>query len=221
MATSKPKAEKHLNRGAQAEALALLLSESADLKAVFSEVDPYSASFKNDLEESLRVALSGHLNRLTAKLVMYSSESAIRHLWATAVLSPVNLALLFRCLSWSDDPEMNTLANKLLKLTPNVIERDLVAQTVAFTPPLAPDLSRCEFLMPGIRIRYALANKLNAGATTAELVEATVAVKNGSDYVRRRELHRLITHCDAVGNPLARYPLTDLMMRPQREHRLL
>jgi hypothetical protein len=221
MAMSKPKSQKRINRTAQAKTLTLLLSEGADLKAVFSELDPYSASYQSDLEHSLREAFSGNLERILSALGRYSNESAIRHLWATAVLDPLKLALLYRCMRWSKDQKIQSLADDLLRLTPNVIERDLIAQTIAFTPAPVPDLSRCDFLMPGIRIRYALASRLNAGSKTAQLVEATTAVKKATDYVKRRELHRLITHCDAIGIPIKHYTLAELLMRPQREHQLI
>ena len=221
MSKRKLRATALLSRQAQADALRRLLAEVPDLKAVFSCVDPYSTSFQTDLDQSLREALSGNLKRITAELSAFPRESAIRHLWATAVLTPLSLAVLYRCLTISDEHELQALANTLLEMTPYVVEQDSIARAIAFPPTQAPDLSKCQFLMPGIRIRYGLANRLAAGAKTAELVETAIAVQGGSDYVRRRELHRLIEHCDATGRSVAPFKMSDFLMRPQNEHQLL
>ena len=221
MSKRKLRAKALLSRPAQADALRRLLDEAPDLKAVFSHVDPYSTSFQADLERSLREALSGNLKRITAELSTFPRESAIRHLWATAVLTPLSLAILYRYLTIAEEPELQTLASSLLEITPHVIEQDSIARAIAFPPTQAPNLSECQFLMPGIRIRYGLASRLAAGAKTSELVEAAMAVHGGSDYVRRRELHRLIEHCDAKGRPVAPFPMSDFLMRTQKEHQLL
>ena len=221
MSKRKLRAEVLLSRPAQADAFRRLLDEAPDLKAVFSNVDPYSTSFRADLEQSLREALSGNLKRITAELSTFQRESAIRHLWATAVLTPLSLAILYRYLNISEEPELQTLASSLLEITPHVIEQDPIARAIAIPPTQAPNLSECQFLMPGIRIRYGLASRLAAGAKTSELVEAAMAVHGGSDYVRRRELHRLVEHCDAKGLPVAPFAMSDFLMRTQKEHQLL
>ena len=221
MSKRKLRAKALLSRSAQADAFRRLLDEAPDLKAVFSHVDPYSTSFQADLEQSLREALSGNLKRITAELSTFSRESAIRHLWATAVLTPLSLAILYRYLTISEEPELQNLASSLLEITPHVIEQDAIARAIAFPPTQAPNLSECQFLMPGIRIRYGLASRLAAGAKTSELVEAAMAVHGGSDYVRRRELHRLIEHCDAKDLPVAPFEMSDFLMRTQKEHQLL
>ena len=221
MSKRKLRAKVLLSRPAQADAFRRLLDEAPDLKAVFSHVDPYSTSFRADLEQSLREALSGNLKRITAELSTFQRESAIRHLWATAVLTPLSLAILYRYLNISEEPELQTLASSLLEITPHVIEQDPIARAIAIPPTQAPNLSECQFLMPGIRIRYGLASRLAAGAKTSELVEAAMAVHGGSDYVRRRELHRLVEHCDAKGLPVAPFAMSDFLMRTQKEHQLL
>lgn len=221
MTRKKPSDVKPLSRADQTIELRRLLYQGPDLRVVFSEIDPFSAVFQTDLEANLQIAYSGNWQRIKSALVGYSNESALRHLWAIAALSPISLAGLYRSIILSEDDDLRVLAEQLLRITPNVIDRDPLASAVAFPPNAAPDLSECRLLMPGMRLRYALANGLNAGLETADFVSIAAGLSDASEYVKRRELLRLIKVSDSLGKPLTSYTRTQVLMRPAREHQLL
>lgn len=221
MTRKNPSTVKPLNRAEQSSEFRHLLNQVPNLRNVFSEIDPFSAAFHSDLQVSLRNAYAGNWQRIKSALVEYSHESALRQLWAIAVLSPISLAGLYRSILLSEDGDLRVLAEQLLRITPNVIDQDPLASAVAFPPNAAPDFSECRLLMPGIRLRYALANGLSAGLRTADFVAVAAGLPDASEYVKRRELHRLLKVSDDLGKPLSPYTSTQILMIPAREHQLL
>ena len=221
MTRKNPSAVRPLNRADQTSEFRRLLNQGPNLSAVFSEIDPFSAVFQSDLEIALGNAYAGNWQRIKSSLAGYSQESALRHLWAIAVLSPISLAGLYRSIILSDDADLRVLAEQLLQITPNVIEQDPLARAVAFPPNAAPAFRECQLLMPSIRLRYALANGLSAGLSTADFVAVAAGLPDASEYVKRRELHRLLKVSDDLGKPLSPYTSIQILMRPAREHQPL
>jgi hypothetical protein len=164
-------------------------------------VDPFAPSFASDISAVLARETAAFWPTVRALMPDLDDELALRNAWAVAVAQPLWVAVLHRSVHVAAAPPMRALADRLLTVSASVVAQDPVALAVSRPSPtgLPPDLLHAQILMPGMRLRYALAHRLLLGEDVAEMVSAAQETKGASAYLRCRELLRLLREAEARG----------------------
>ncbi|MEN9417934.1 MAG: hypothetical protein RI988_1554 [Pseudomonadota bacterium] len=202
--------------------LAEALKALPDLRGVFSSVDPYAPSFAQDLDTALAAAARPYWPVVRRVFPDLPDDLALRHAWSVATRVPVQAAVLFHSVQVGGNPALTDLARHLLAASAADTSSDAVAQAILLpNDPTPPDLSAATILMPGIRLRYALAHRLEAGAKAHEFVRAALDVRGASLYLRRRELLRMLRAAASRGICIPPFEATEFLMRQADEHQLV
>lgn len=202
--------------------LAEALKALPDLRGVFSSLDPYSPSFAPELGATLAAAVRPYWPAVRRVFPDLPDDLALRHAWAVAARAPVQTAVLFHCVQVGGNPGLTGLARRLLATGAADTGSDAIARAIlASKDPTPPDLGSATILMPGMRVRYALAHHLEVGAKAHEFLRAALEVRAASLYLRRRELLRMLRAAAARGISIPPFEATAFLMRPADEHQLV
>lgn len=202
-------------------ALTSALTQLDGVRFAISTTDPYGENFADDLERNLRAALAGYWPRVRAALPTLPDESVLRHAWASATSSPLQMAALYRSVLDTDQAGLSELLESLLASTGRAIFGDALANAVVALPAVPPDLGGDDRLMPGMRLRYALAARFRRHAKTSELLACAQSSRAASPYVRRRELLRLVGMSSLAGRRLKPLDVVEFILMPDPQQDLL
>jgi hypothetical protein len=208
-------------RAARRAGLEAALTALPDLRAAFSELDPYAPDFAAGQAAMLARETAAYWPALRALLPELDEELALRNAWAVALARPLWTAVLYRSVQAAARAPLHTLADQLLKMNWVFVAADPLACAIAQPETLPPDLLHAQALMPGMRLRYALAHRLLGGDDVPEMVLAAQQAPGATVYVRRRELQRMVRAAAALGLPLRAWRPRAFLLRPVPEQALV
>jgi hypothetical protein len=217
-AVAPPQAETRAARRARLEAA---LAALPDLRAAFSGLDPYAPGFEAGQAAMLARETAAYWPALRALLPELDEELALRNAWAVAAAQPLWTAVLHRSVQVAAPEPLRTLADQLLKTSAAVVAGDPLARAITRPEALPPDLLHAQTLMPGMRLRYALANRLLEGDDVPGMVHAAQQAPGATVYVRRRELLRMVREAAARGLPLRPWRPRAFLLRSAQEQALV
>lgn len=208
-------------RPARRARLEAALAALPDLRAAFSGLDPYAAGFDAAQAAMLARETAAYWPAVRALMPELDEELALRNAWAVAVAQPIWMAVLHRSVQVTASAGLRTLSDHLLKMTASVLATDPLARAIARPEALPPDLLHARALMPGMRLRYALANRLLVGDDVPEMVHAAQQGSGATIYVRRRELLRMVREAAARGLPLRPWRPRAFLLCPAQDQALV
>lgn len=168
------------------------LLEAKNPNWIFGEVSPYCGDFWSRLDQQVRVATKDLLCEASKELPELPAWVVLANIWAVAVQHPVWLALIARAVDGSRDQRLLRERSRLVRLSDDSLRQDACAWAILHLDPSSseepPYLGEEAVLMPGLRLRYALANEWALEASTLGLLETACNQPKVSTFVRAREL---------------------------------
>jgi len=196
------------------------LLEAKNPRWIFAEVSPYSDDFWQTLDRQVELATKDLFHNVARELPELPAWAALANAWAIAAEEPVWLALLARATADSVDEALLRERRRLLRLTRDSLARDPCAEAIltsgAASPGAPPDLGDSHFLMPGLRLRYALAHRWSKGATTLSLLQVACNQRDVSTFVRARELMHAMEAAKPNGRRLSALSQAEFESAPPR-----
>ncbi len=167
---------------------------------VFLGLDPYAADYGAELLRRSEVAVSGLWINLTLALPAGLQPSLVlANAWGAALQSSRRMAVLYRCAMTTGQAVLQQVATRLMTASAGaleVLEADAASAALMAADgpglPIPPDLGKRTDIMPGMRLRYALAHHWAQGAPTATLLRVAKLQPNANAYLRTRELTRAL-----------------------------
>ena len=208
-------------RRATRKVLEEALENIPSLKNTFSTADPYSITFRDDLNTHLAINLEPYWPSIEKILKDMPREMVLRHAWAIAVKDPIQLACLYRSAKRDNDLKIQNLAEQLFKKTRDYTESNFLAQQIVNPSDILPDLSVLKFLMPGMKVRYRLANALARKASLDECISSVMKISGATQYIQKRELSRFILESKKINFNLKPFTTAQFILKSRAEQKLL
>ena len=181
----------------QKEKLILEILESKyPIYLVFPVIDPYSVDFKKQLRLALDEIGKGIWDSITTVLPRLTPKDRFANSWAISLTNTDLLLLLYRVGVTCNDSDVKNEAVRLGNVFKDTLKQNILADCVLnlddTSTLVPPNLSACVPLKPGIRLRYALANRWASGAKALDLYKTAFNQKNASSYLKLRELKKAL-----------------------------
>jgi RNA-directed DNA polymerase len=208
-------------RRAKRKELEDALEDIPSLKDTFSSADPYSLSFKDELNNHLAINLKPYWPSIEKILKDLPREMVLRHAWAIAVKDPIQLACLYRSALSDNDLKIRNLAEFLFQKTNDYTGSNFLAQQIVKPSEILPDLSVLKFLMPGMKVRYRLASALARKASLDECISSVMKISGATQYIQKRELSRFILESKKSKFNLKPFTTAQFVLKSKAEQKLL
>lgn len=197
-----------------------LLGEIRPTNWLVGEVSPFAANFTRVFADQVRVGTQSLFGDLCQVLPGVSASAVLANAWAVAASNPLWLALLARSVDGCQEQELCCERDRLLALSRQIMDAEPFALAIRDVDPatskLPPDLGASRLVIPGLRLRYALANKWAQGAAAKELLWVAGNQPNASTWLRARELHRAMRATAEQRDPLRPLSAKEFKALPPR-----
>ena len=197
-----------------------LLGEIRPTNWLVGEVSPFAANFTRVFADQVRVGTQSLFGDLCQVLPGVSASAVLANAWAVAASNPLWLALLARSVDGCQEQELCCERDRLLALSRQIMDAEPFALAIRDVDPatskLPPDLGASRLVIPGLRLRYALAHKWAQGAAAKELLWVAGNQPNASTWLRARELLRAMRATAEQRDPLRPLSAREFKALPPR-----
>jgi retron-type reverse transcriptase len=192
--------------------------------SVFAAVDPYREDFREQLGDQLDRTFAGVWTELSNEFRGVPARRLLENAWAVALVNELFLATLHRIALASRSEEVVSRSSALIAASGEIFRGDGPFGAIArwdnvnhLTP---PELNGHLNVQTGLQLRYGLARARALGVGSQEMLMRAVTQANASDYLRAREISRLVKAVEARGQRVEPIEAISFLLLPARAHRL-
>ena len=195
------------------------------LSPIVGAVNPYQADAGAELWPPIDEIADAYWQTLLDLQTGLDPERLLYNTWAVGAAWPVALALLLRGAVRSGDAGARQAAIHLVGLAASPASTNPLAQWLCVLEgpprPDPPDLGPVIGIVPGVRIRYAIAAAWYWDAAPQDLIKTAVDQPNCTDWLRRRELLAAFTTPLPEGCFVRRLSEAEFFLLSPEAHKLL